>query len=99
MVGVYAAGSGYGLYLMKSTGVSPGITFLFGLALYGAGFVVWLWILRQYPLSLAFPVAAGSLMLATQAFGFGLGEHISATRLIGVGFILAGIAFLSLEAS
>jgi multidrug transporter EmrE-like cation transporter len=57
---------------------------------------VWLVILRMYPLSIAFPLAAGSLVIGTQLVGWLLlGEGLTAHKLIGCALILAGLACLS----
>lgn len=66
-----------------------------GLSLYVSGFVIWLAILRFYPLSLAFPLAAGALIVGTQFVGwFLLGERLTLHRIAGVSLIVAGLAAL-----
>jgi multidrug transporter EmrE-like cation transporter len=85
-----------GLYGMKRAHQIGSWTFAGGLALYVAGFGVWLTILRMYPLSFAFPLAAGALVVGTQVVGWWLlGEGLAAHRLAGVGLILAGLAILA----
>lgn len=86
-----------GLYFMKRAEQIVSWTFAGGLSLYVAGFVVWLAILRLYPLSLAFPLAAGALVVGTQVVGWLLlGEGLAPHRLAGVALILAGLAALAL---
>lgn len=66
--------------------------FILGLILYLAGFVLWLRILIERPLSYAFPIASGALyvaiVFATYLF---IGESISYIRLMGIVLILSGI--------
>ena len=92
----YAAVSGYGLLLLKQADIGINVRFLLGAACYGMGFIVWLWILRVQPLSIAFPIAAGSLMVATQAFGMMIGESMSLTKVFAILLILTGITILSI---
>ncbi len=73
--------------------VHPG--FLIGCFFYGTGFLMWLLILRVLPLSIAFPVAAGSLIVATQLFGvLVLKEPIAPWHIAGIAFILVGVVGL-----
>ena len=63
---------------------------------YVGGFIIWLAILKMNPLSTAFPIAAGSLIVATQIIGFFLlSEQINAVKLIGVAFVILGFIFIS----
>lgn len=83
-----------GLYLIKSAPEWRSSVFLGGFCLYSAGAVLWLVILRLLPLSFAFPVASGALIICTMITGkMFLGEHISASQLIGAGLIISGIIF------
>ena len=89
---VYVSLSAYGLYLLKAAPRILSETFFIGFLLYGTGFLLWLWILMRLPLSVAFPTAAGSLILATLLVGhFLLGEPITPLHAIGALAILAGI--------
>ena len=97
---VYISTSSTGLYLLKSAEGWRTPSFVVGAGLYGAGFVLWLLILKRLPLSLAFPVASGGLIIATQLFGFFLlSERISQTHLAGIILIIVGIALLHVELS
>jgi multidrug transporter EmrE-like cation transporter len=59
---------------------------------YGAGFALWLVILKLYPLSLAFPIAAGSLIVASQFIGiYLLNESLRLTNILGIFLIIAGM--------
>lgn len=67
-----------------------------GIVLYGSGFVIWYLILTRLSLSVAFPIAAGGLVVGTQIAGyFILKENLSLTHLIGVLLIIAGISFVA----
>lgn len=82
-----------GLYTMKRAEQIVSWSFAGGLSLYVAGFAVWLAILRLYPLSLAFPLAAGALIIGTQFVGwFLLGERLAPHRIVGVSLIVTGLA-------
>ena len=72
------------------------INWLTGIFLYGLGFIIWiLLILRSMPLSIAFPLAAGSLIIGTQIFGwYFLNEKISAGQFGGVFMILVGLCLI-----
>ena len=92
----YVAMSAYGLYLLKTANNWSDLRFLFGFMFYGLGAVTWLYIIRTFPLSVAFPIAAGALVLATLFLGiFILGEQASFCKLLGAGFIVFGIYAIS----
>ena len=92
---VYASVSSFGLYKIKSATSIFNFGFAIGLVLYGLGFVLWLYILKTHPLSIAFPVAASSLIIATQLIGlFLLHEPLGLSKICGLLFIIIGIALL-----
>jgi multidrug transporter EmrE-like cation transporter len=66
--------------------------FIIGIVLYLGGFVLWLKILIERPLSYAFPIASGALYVAiiSVAYLF-VGESISSVRVIGIVLIISGI--------
>lgn len=90
-----------GLTLLKQANSVVSLTFLGGAAAYGAGFLIWIFvILRTLPLSVGFPLAAGALILGTQVAGrFALREPINVQHAAGILFILVGIGLVSLEAA
>ena len=95
LITVYALISAFGLYKIKAADGVQDVVMWIGAAAYGAGFLLWLLILRKFPLSIAFPVAAGSLIIATQAFSYlYLKEPITTTHLVGVALILAGVTIV-----
>ena len=93
---LYAVISSFGLYKIKISNLALNFDLILGGIFYVAGFLVWLVILKMNPLSTAFPIAAGSLIIATQIIGFFLlDEQINATKLIGVGLIILGFIFIN----
>lgn len=83
---------------MKAAASWLSTKFMAGLLLYGLGAAVWLIILRLYPLSLAFPVASGALMVGTTlAAFFLLKEPVSMTHIVGIILIGIGIAILAIK--
>lgn len=92
MITGYALISAYGLAKIKDAALYTSIDFAIGSVCYGLGFVLWLHLLRSLPLSIAFPIASGAVVVATQIFGVWLlGEQISLPRLLGVLVIIGGI--------
>lgn len=91
----YTTVSCSGLYLMKASESLISVRFVIGGTLYAAGAAMWIVILRIFPLSMAFPVAAGSLIVTTTLTGyFLLSERISLSQLVGIGLVLVGIVLI-----
>lgn len=94
LITAYVVASCMGLYLIKAADTWKSGVFLFGLFSYGLGASLWLVILRYFPLSFAFPVAAGGLIICTMLTGrLFLKEAISDPQLIGAALIIFGIFF------
>jgi multidrug transporter EmrE-like cation transporter len=71
--------------------------FLTGLLLYVSGALIWMVILRLMPLSLAFPIAAGVLVIGTMLTGvLLLGEIVTTWQLAGSVMIMIGIALMGI---
>ena len=97
---LYAAASAYGVYRLKSAPEVLSGGFVVGATFYVASFGVWLVILRSYPLSIAFPAAAGAAILATQFVGlYILSEPASVRALTGTALVALGIALIHSSAS
>jgi multidrug transporter EmrE-like cation transporter len=93
---LYVALSLYGLYKMKISDFGVNLDFIVGFSAYAGGFLVWLVILKLYPLSVAFPLAAGALICGTQVVGIvALGEKLIAKNMLGILLILIGLFFLA----
>lgn len=97
----YAAMSAGGLALMKAAGKPASIEYVAGFGLYGAAFCVWLFlILPNLPLSIAFPVSAGAIVLATLVIGQTfLSEPATPAKIGGALLIVAGIVAIYLGPS
>lgn len=92
---LYAIISSFGLYKMKVAASPLSFDAVAGFACYAAGFLIWLIILRMLPLSVAFPSAAGVLVISTQIVGvYFLNEQLGVTHLTGIALILAGIGVM-----
>lgn len=93
---IYLIASCYGLYLIKVAESWKTPAFVVGFVLYGVGAVIWMVILRLMPLSFAFPIAAGSLVIGTMLTGIlFLNESVSVWHIIGTTLIITGIAFIA----
>jgi multidrug transporter EmrE-like cation transporter len=90
----YVLVSMLGLHLLKtSAGTVLSLSFVLGLGCYGAGFALWYLMLTKLPLSTAFPLAAGALIIGTQLVGhMVLGEVLGPRHMVGVLLIAIGIA-------
>jgi len=92
----YVLASTAGLTLMKQGIAAKAVfapRFAGGFGLYVLGFGLWLLLLNRMPLSTAFPLAAGALIIATQAAGvLLLSERLAPAHMVGVALILAGLA-------
>ena len=92
---VYVSVSLLGLFQLKSADVGVNFQYLAGMALYVLSFFLWLVVLRWYPLSIAFPLAAGSIIVGTQVVGaLLLREQFDVVSLVAVSFILIGLIIL-----
>ncbi len=93
---IYIATSCFGLYFLKAAEGWKTPIFAVGLVLYGAGAVMWMAILRLLPLSFAFPIAAGSLVIGTMLTGaIFLGENMTVWNIIGALMITIGIVLIA----
>jgi len=92
---LYVLVSVAGLTLMKLRSGLTDVSTWLGFALYGSGFGLWLLFLKRVPLSKAFPVAAGCLIVATQICGwYFLQESIGRTQLVGIALMLLAVAVI-----
>lgn len=92
---VYISISLLGLYQLKVAEVGFNLQYLAGMTLYVVGFFLWLVVLRWFPLSIAFPLAAGTIIVGTQIVGaFLLKEQFDVVSLVAVSFILIGLTML-----
>ena len=68
---------------------------IIGLALYVGSVGVWLFVLRNTDLSLAYPFVSLSFILVLLLSAFVLGESITATRIAGSFIIILGLIILA----
>lgn len=105
---VYAATSSMGLALLKiSLNKGGGSAFSLlvndwrfwgGTLLYGAGFVIWLVLLKLNNLSTIFACAAGSLVVMTALLGhFCLNEVLTMKMMSGLLLIMSGIYLVTVK--
>lgn len=97
---IYVSSSCVGLYLIKSAPGWRTWTFVAGFGLYAFGALLWMAILRLLALSLAFPIAAGALVIGTMITGVALlGESITVPQVCGAFLIITGIALIAANQS
>lgn len=65
--------------------------------LFGGGSLLWMYILRHYPLSIAYPLSSLSFVIATVLAVVVFQEAIPFTRWIGVFMIMAGCALVAVK--
>ena len=91
---VYVVMSTYGLYQLKSADFAS-LMFIIGFGFYGMGFLLWMLMLKSFPLSVIFPTAAGGLIVATQLTGhLFLNESLRPTQWAGVALVLVALGLL-----
>jgi undecaprenyl phosphate-alpha-L-ara4N flippase subunit ArnE len=85
------------LVAVRADWARPGETLLLqpalwvALAFYGGATLLWVWILKQVPLTLAYPfVAAGFILVPLGAWAF-FGEPVTWRYSAGVALIVAGV--------
>lgn len=57
--------------------------------------LLWFYMIKNFPLSVAYPLGSLSYVFAMFASMFFFNEYISMTRWIGVGLIMAGCCFIA----
>ena len=64
---------------------------LISLLVYGSATILWVWILRSVPLTVAYPFFALSFVIVPLLSSVFLGEHVDLNYWIGIGLIIFGI--------
>lgn len=80
-------------------GVRVNLYFLSGIALMGISTLVWVWILRSTPLSIAYPFMALAFMFVPLLGVFVLDERLDWRQIAGSALIIAGVFVVSLGRS
>lgn len=63
--------------------------------LFGGASLLWMYILKHFPLSMAYPMASMSFVFAVLLSIVFLHEDVSWNRWIGIGFIIIGCVFVA----
>lgn len=85
-----------GLYKIKTAPEIFNPHFVCGFALYGISFMLWVWIIRAYALSVAFPLATSLSIICSQLVGiYLLGEGWGWLQCAAVVLIICGVILLS----
>jgi drug/metabolite transporter (DMT)-like permease len=88
----YVFFSAIGLFLIKSSVSIYSTKMYLGLVMYAVGSLIWLILLRFLPLTLAFPLATGAMILGTGSIGvFFLHENFEILQILGAFFIMVGV--------
>ena len=86
-----------GMYKIKTAAGLIEMDFMVGFTCYAASFVIWVVLLRLYPVSIVFPLAVAVNLVATQILGiYILGEKYGYVQLAAVGLIVSGVVLLSI---
>ncbi len=70
--------------------------FFLGLVLYAGATLSWMFVLRAFPITVAYPATALAIVLVLVAGVFLFGETINGMQALGIAAILAGLGFLAL---
>lgn len=91
----YIISSSVGFVLLKKASFLS-IEFFIGNILYIVGYLIWiLIILKAFPLSIGFPLAAGGLLIASQLMGsIFLNEKLDIYNFVAIFFIILGLSIL-----
>ena len=91
-VASYILLSSYGILIIKTAQSIYSIQMYIGTFIYICGSVIWLAILRRLPLSVAFPVASGLMIIGIAFVGaLFLNEELGLYQLIGGVAIMIGV--------
>ena len=98
-MGALCAASGTLMLKAGATGRTELLQFLnpwviFGLMLYGLGSLFWIFAMAKEPLSVVYPFTALSFVLVLAGAVVFQGERPTATNLLGVAVVLAGIGLV-----
>jgi drug/metabolite transporter (DMT)-like permease len=69
--------------------------FLGGAACYGISLIVWIIGLSRVPVSIAYPMLSLGYVINAIAAHYLLGESVSITRWLGIGFIVLGVGLVA----
>jgi multidrug transporter EmrE-like cation transporter len=99
LLAAYVLTATFGLYRMKAAAEIASLGFLAGALCYALSFVLWILILLRMPLSVAFPLVTGLVIVATQlSAALWLNEPLTWWKAAGVVLIISGIGLLAVKA-
>ncbi len=99
LLAAYVLAATFGLYRMKAAPAVASAEFLMGALCYALSFFLWMLILLRMPLSIAFPLATGLVIVATQvSAALWLNEPLTWWKATAVVLIVTGIGLLSVKA-
>ena len=70
--------------------------FVCALVVYAGATLAWMFVLREWPLSVAYPTFALAIVLVLAAGAVLFGERLSAAQVAGAGTIMLGLVILAL---
>ena len=71
--------------------------FLAAIALYGSMTVLWVWILREVPLSRAYPFMALAFLITPMCAQYFYSEPLTGKYLVGLALVITGLLTMTLE--
>ncbi len=99
LLAAYVIAATFGLYRMKAAPAVASLEFLTGAVCYALSFLLWILILLRMPLSIAFPLVTGLVIVATQlSAALWLNEPLTWWKATAVVLIITGIGLLSVKA-
>jgi multidrug transporter EmrE-like cation transporter len=98
LLAIYTCLSVLGLYKIKEATLLLSWPFVLGFTMYGVGFLIWLHMLKKFPLSIIFPLCASCILIGTQFVGWLLlHEVLTIRKVIAVLCALVATILISLE--
>lgn len=95
---LYVAVNAAATYLIKTSASLRTAGFIAGLFLQAAGFLMLLWLVKLFPLSVLIPVATGLLIAANSVLGHMiLKERISRANILGYTLVIGGVCMVYLN--
>ncbi|SDU34495.1 hypothetical protein SAMN05216296_3214 [Pseudomonas pohangensis] len=86
---IAAGSSGIQIFGYSIGMISPAL--IFALIVYGGATIMWLFVLQDVPLKVAYPFAGMAFFLVPVMSHFFLGEKISLNNIVGAAVICAGV--------
>lgn len=78
-------------------GLLTNFHFIAGISLYILTTIGWMWALKTFPLSKAYPVLALSFVVVPLLAWYFFGEKLNATHILGMALILVGVSLIGVR--